>query len=224
MTFIDPMWETMGPPGPPGVDGIDGRDGRDGSDGADGADGADGQSLTPRGKWNPTIIYEPGDLVSYQGATYIARVPSRGRRPFNKSAWQLLAERGADGKDGPAGPRGRSAAAVASEASEVEYSGGPFANGLALRVTAGGSAALALADDPTTATVVGIASGGQKMRSDGQITLSGLTPGATYYLSPTIAGALTSTPPATVGQVVVSVGRALSTTVLDIEIAEPILL
>ena len=44
----------------------------------------------------------------------------------------------------------------------------------------------------------------------------GLTPGAIYYLSPTTAGAITSTPPSTTGQYVVQVGIALSTTALDI--------
>lgn len=45
---------------------------------------------------------------------------------------------------------------------------------------------------------------------------NGLTPGATYYLSATTPGAITSTPPSTTGQYVVTVGIALSSTVLDI--------
>jgi hypothetical protein len=50
-----------------------------------------------------------------------------------------------------------------------------------------------------------------------------LTPGAVYYLDST-AGRLTSTPTTTDGEHVVAVARAASTTELDIEIAEPILL
>ncbi len=50
-----------------------------------------------------------------------------------------------------------------------------------------------------------------------------LTPGAVYYLDST-AGMLTLTPTTTIGQHVVAVARAASTTELDIEIAEPILL
>lgn len=49
-----------------------------------------------------------------------------------------------------------------------------------------------------------------------------LTPGALYFLDPTLAGALTKTAPITVGQFVVKVGRAESTTDLDIEIEAPI--
>ncbi len=54
--------------------------------------------------------------------------------------------------------------------------------------------------------------------------VTSLTPGVSYYLSPTTAGHITSTAPTTVGQFVVSIGRAISTTELDIEIGPPILL
>lgn len=55
-------------------------------------------------------------------------------------------------------------------------------------------------------------------------TTGGLTFNATYYLSPSTAGLLTATCPTTVGQTVVIVGHALSTTELMIDISEPILL
>ena len=45
---------------------------------------------------------------------------------------------------------------------------------------------------------------------------SGLTAGANYFLSATTAGGLTTTPPSTVGQYVVRVGQALSTTTMAI--------
>jgi hypothetical protein len=47
---------------------------------------------------------------------------------------------------------------------------------------------------------------------------SGLTAGAIYYLSPTVAGMLTTTPPATVGQFAAPVGLALSATSLLIQL------
>ena len=50
-----------------------------------------------------------------------------------------------------------------------------------------------------------------------------LTPGAIYYLS-TTAGQLTTTPPSGDGDVVVSCGLALTTTKLDIEISEGVVL
>lgn len=55
-------------------------------------------------------------------------------------------------------------------------------------------------------------------------TSGGLTFNTTYYLSPTTAGLITSTCPTSVGQTVVIVGKAISTTELNITISEPILL
>jgi hypothetical protein len=54
--------------------------------------------------------------------------------------------------------------------------------------------------------------------------VGGLTAGGIYYLDPDTAGLLTSTAPTTVGQYVVRVGQAISTTVMNIRIEQPILL
>ena len=53
--------------------------------------------------------------------------------------------------------------------------------------------------------------------------LSGLTPGAVYYLA-TTAGGVTTTPPSGSGNVVQRVGRALSATELTFEPGEPVTL
>lgn len=53
--------------------------------------------------------------------------------------------------------------------------------------------------------------------------LSGLTPGATYFLSGTTAGAVTTVPVTASGQYLQAVGRATSATVLSVEIQTPIL-
>lgn len=50
----------------------------------------------------------------------------------------------------------------------------------------------------------------------------GLTPGTVYWLSPTTAGRLTTTPPSAIGDFVLQVGRAFSETDLEISIAIPI--
>lgn len=52
----------------------------------------------------------------------------------------------------------------------------------------------------------------------------GLTPGAVYYLDVATAGKLTVTAPTTIGQYVVEVGVAFSTSDLEISIRVPILL
>lgn len=51
-----------------------------------------------------------------------------------------------------------------------------------------------------------------------------LTPGFDYFLSPTVAGQLTTVPPVTTGQLVVFIGTATSPTTLALELAEPVLL
>lgn len=55
-------------------------------------------------------------------------------------------------------------------------------------------------------------------------TNGGLTPGATYFLDPASAGRITATPPNTAGQVNVILGMALSSTDLEVNIGDPILL
>lgn len=56
------------------------------------------------------------------------------------------------------------------------------------------------------------------------VGLSGLTPGATYYLSAATAGLMTTTPPSTLGQYVVRLGKAVSATELDFRPERAILL
>ena len=51
-----------------------------------------------------------------------------------------------------------------------------------------------------------------------------LTAGADYFLDPDNAGKLTVTPPTTSGNYLVFIGRAISTTAIEIEIARPIIL
>ncbi len=55
-------------------------------------------------------------------------------------------------------------------------------------------------------------------------TTGGLTAGTGYYLDPSTAGNITDTAPTTSGQYVIRVGKAISTTELEISITEPILL
>lgn len=54
--------------------------------------------------------------------------------------------------------------------------------------------------------------------------LSGLTTGATYYLSPITSGGMTTTVPTTAGHYIIKLGIALSTTSFFFKIERPILL
>jgi hypothetical protein len=59
---------------------------------------------------------------------------------------------------------------------------------------------------------------------EGQNTqLTSLTPGATYYLSGTTAGAVTTTAPTTTAHIVQSVGNAIGATAINTEIAVPMI-
>jgi hypothetical protein len=55
-------------------------------------------------------------------------------------------------------------------------------------------------------------------------TTGGLAYGVVYYLDPASSGKITSTAPITVGQVVMRIGHAISTTELIIDLGIPILL
>ncbi len=106
---------------------------------------------------------------------------------------------------------------------------------------AAGAVDKAQADSISTSEIVGLvrdasiaAAASGEIQTDGVLvatttqwdavadTTGGLTAGVVYYLSPTLAGELTSTAPTAVGQVVIRIGKAISTTDLEISISEPI--
>jgi hypothetical protein len=108
---------------------------------------------------------------------------------------------------------------------------GAHAIGDAVYISAADTAKKAKADASGTKDVFGVAIGTisgaavGNYQTDGVLAgLSGLTAGAIYYLSAATAGLLTVTPPSSVGQYVVRVGIAISTTELDINIERSILL
>ena len=110
--------------------------------------------------------------------------------------------------------------------------------GMAIRVDFNGKAAAAQADSLTTSDVFGfaeedVATGFTLTVSRDRVTLSdwtdltgsaSLSKGTTYYLHPSIAGGITSTPPTTGGQTVVEIGEALTEQTLAINISPAILL
>ena len=108
---------------------------------------------------------------------------------------------------------------------------------------AAGSVDLAQADASGTVEVLGFvkdtsisASASGSIQTDGILAATtaqwdivtgdtgGLVAGTVYYLDPTTAGNLTVTAPTTTSQYVVRVGKAISTTEMEISIEAPILL
>lgn len=113
----------------------------------------------------------------------------------------------------------------------------PVVVGTPVYLTGAGHIELARANAAGTAPVIGVAneaastSAQAEYITEGKVTKTDwsavagtttLTVGATYYLSPTTAGRITSTAPIAVGEYVVKVGRATSPLVLDLEIESPI--
>jgi hypothetical protein len=104
-----------------------------------------------------------------------------------------------------------------------------LAVGDAVYISAAGTVAKAQANAVATARVIGFAaesigaSASGPIQTDGILPgMTGLTAGATYYLSDATPGLVSSTPPSGAGKYVVCVGTAISETELEISIREPI--
>ena len=120
---------------------------------------------------------------------------------------------------------------------------GAIVIGTPVYVDGDGTVKKALADALSTAEVMGLvvdvtvaADDPARILTDGRLAattaqwdaitgdVGGLTPGSIYYLDPETAGNLTTTAPTTDTEVVARVGKALSTTIFEISINQPILL
>jgi len=65
------------------------------------------QGMTWRGTWHATASYKSLDVVSYQGASYVANGPNSKKPPTSSGiTWSPLAEAGAQGPAGQQGPQG----------------------------------------------------------------------------------------------------------------------
>ena len=65
-------------------------------------------SIVPKGTWNKNTVYNRLDAVEDDGSSWLAKKRNIGQQPTAGSdAWQLLAERGADGRQGVDGEPGK---------------------------------------------------------------------------------------------------------------------
>lgn len=111
--------------------------------------------------------------------------------------------------------------------------------GMVIYVPSDGHADLAQADAVSTSGAVGLAQTDVAATSSGNYLTEGqvertdwtsivgtteLVPGAVYFLSTSITGGMSTIAPLVTGESIVRIGRALSVTVLDVEISQPILL
>lgn len=72
--------------------------------------------LTPKGEYDPNTTYSKLNIVSYQGASYVANGPTRGNPPTDTQHWTMLSQRGAKGDPGKKGDPGTG----------LEITGGPY--------------------------------------------------------------------------------------------------
>lgn len=89
-----------------GVNGLDGRVGPQGPPGPRGAEGLKGEpgaaGLVWQGAYRTGQQYEIGDVVSYDGGSYVC-VAQTTQPPVTGNGWQVLADRGKVGMQGPRG-------------------------------------------------------------------------------------------------------------------------
>jgi hypothetical protein len=117
---------------------------------------------------------------------------------------------------------------------------GAITVGTVVYISAADTVEKAMADASATAAVFGVvyapsitAGASGSIATDGPVTATtaqwdaltgdtgGLVAGANYYLSEATAGGLTKTAPSASGEFVTRVGKAVSTTVLELNIADP---
>lgn len=113
----------VGPKGDKGEDGSKGEKGEDGPPGIQGDNGVQGEkgeagsSIVWKGSWEVIKVYVKNDVVEHEGSTYIALAENISDQPVKSSKWDLMAQRGFDGRGskgatgdtgatGPQGPAG----------------------------------------------------------------------------------------------------------------------
>ena len=64
------------------------------------------RGFNPLGAWSNTTMYQPDDLVTFNGQTFRAKLTKRASQPAANQFWELLAQKGASGADGAQGPQG----------------------------------------------------------------------------------------------------------------------
>ena len=75
--------------------------------------------FSPKGEYDPNTAYKALNIVSQNGNSYVAIQDTQGNPPTNTTYWQLLAQRGEQGKQGIQGEQGLPGPGL-------EIAGGPY--------------------------------------------------------------------------------------------------
>lgn len=62
--------------------------------------------FSPKGEYSPDRPYQPLNLASWEGSSYVAKMPTQGHPPTDTAYWQLLAAKGKQGDPGEPGQKG----------------------------------------------------------------------------------------------------------------------
>lgn len=83
-------------------------------------------NVNPAGAYDGGTTYNTGDVVEYNGSSYIAKQGTTGNLPTDTTYWQLLAEKGDTGASGDTGATGATGAAGADG---TGWTGGSYDSG-----------------------------------------------------------------------------------------------
>ncbi|BBO34220.1 hypothetical protein [Lacipirellula parvula] len=203
-----------------GKDGVDGRDGKDGRDGSPG----EVKAWNHRGEYKRQQ-YSEGDVCESAGSSFLCIAPTKSEPPSR--AWKLLAAKGEDGAIyHTSSHHTRTETVIGGPEKITAICDSDTPKGAVLYVSSGGHVDLACANGRPQTRAIGIAtaaaSAGQPVEyiTVGPVSCEtwSLTPGIVHYLDPAIPGGITAVYPTTVGQFVVVLGVATTTTSLNLSI------
>jgi hypothetical protein len=121
--WVSAVTTVTGAQGPQGIQGPAGAQGPFGPKGDKGDTGPQGPGFIDRGIWQSNIIYNPSDVVVFQGSAYVCKQSNTGITPLDSpNFWTLLVSAGATGPRGPTGDSG--IIATATVAGVVKVAGG----------------------------------------------------------------------------------------------------
>lgn len=150
-------------------------------------------NIKPTGVYNSAATYGIGDSVSYNNSSYIAIQATTGNAPTNTTYWQLLATSSTNKLSTTA----KNTTGTTIPAGSVVYFSGVSGNLPTL--------ALAQANTEASSTkTIGITAVAIANNADGEVVVSGLADnldttafaaGSALWLSPTVAGGVTTTKP-----------------------------
>lgn len=153
-------------------------------------------NISPKGEYDNGTTYGVADSVSYLGSSYVCIAATTGNLPTDITYWQLLAQKGDTGSASIATQVRNQSGSIITKMSVVYISGSTGLKPLISLAQANSEA--------TSSKTYGLVKAGIANNADGEVAEGGLidsldtssfTAGDLLWLSPSVAGGLTSTRP-----------------------------